>query len=205
VNAGRQHSQSLGAWFAQVPGLKVVTPSTPRDVLGLFKSAIRDDNPVLCLFAKRLIGSSGEVPEDGEDFTLPIGSSEVRRTGSDITIVGVSTMVRAALSAAGSLSEENGIEAEVIDVMSLSPLDSDTIIASVKRTGRLCIVHEAHAPCGIGAEIIARVSEQAHGVLQSPPLRITPPFAPSPFAPVLEKAYLPNAGRIADEIRALLA
>ena len=205
VNAGPQHSQSLGAWFAQVPGLKVVTPSTPRDVLGLFKSAIRDDNPVLCLFAKRLIGSSGEVPEDGADFTLPIGRSEVRREGGDITIVGVSTMVRAALSAAESLAEDNGIEAEVIDVMSLSPLDSDTIIASVKRTGQLCIVHEAHAPCGIGAEIIARVVEQAHGALKAAPLRITPPFAPSPFAPVLEKAYLPNAARIADEIRALLA
>ena len=90
VNAGPQHSQSLGAWFAQVPGLKVVVPSTPRDVLGLFKSAVRDDNPVLCLFAKRLIGASGEVPEEGEDFTLPIGRAEVRRAGGDITIVGVS-------------------------------------------------------------------------------------------------------------------
>ena len=188
-----------------MPGLKVVVPSTPRDVLGLFKSAIRDDNPVLCLFAKRLIGSSGEVPEEGEDFTLPIGRAEVRRAGGDITIVGVSTMTRAALAAAESLAEEHGIEAEVIDVMSLSPLDSDTIIASVKRTRRLAIVHEAHASCGIGAEIIARVSEQAHGALQAPPLRITPPFASSPFAPVLEKAYLPDAARIAAEIRALIA
>ncbi|PPR19329.1 MAG: Acetoin:2,6-dichlorophenolindophenol oxidoreductase subunit beta, partial [Alphaproteobacteria bacterium MarineAlpha10_Bin2] len=127
------------------------------------------------------------------------------REGGDVTIVGVSTMVRAALGAAESLAEDHGIEAEVIDVMSLSPLDADAIIASVERTGRLAIVHEAHAPCGIGAEIIARVSESAFGALKAPPRRITPPFAPSPFAPVLEKAYLPDAARIVDEIRALIA
>lgn len=205
VNAGPQHSQSLGAWFAQVPGLKVVAPSTPRDTLGLFKSAIRDDNPVICLFAKRLIGSSGEVPEEGEDFTLPLGHAEVCREGCDVTIVAISTMVRAALAAAEELAKQDGIEAEVIDIMSLSPLDAETVIASVKRSGKLVIVHEAHAPCGIGAEIIARVSEQAYGALKAPPVRITPPFSPSPFAPVLEKAYLPDAARICSEIRGKLS
>jgi pyruvate dehydrogenase E1 component beta subunit len=203
VNAGPQHSQSFAAWFAQVPGLKVVTPSTPRDVLGLVKTSIRDDNPVLVLLAKRLIGSSGEVEEVDSDFTLPMGQADIKRAGKDVTLVAVSTMVRTALAAAETLAEE-GIDVEVIDPMTISPLDDATIIDSARRTGRLCIVHEAHGPCGIGAEIIARVSEQAHGALKAAPVRITPPFAPTPFAPVLEKAFLPSPERVVSEIKALM-
>jgi acetoin:2,6-dichlorophenolindophenol oxidoreductase subunit beta len=203
VNAGPQHSQSFAAWFAQIPGLQVIAPSTPRDVFGLLKSAIRDDNPVLCLLAKCLVGSAGELGEIGTDFTLPLGRADIKRPGDDVTLVAISTMVRVALAAAEALAAE-GIEAEVIDPMTISPLDDATIVDSVKRTGRLCIVHEAHAPCGIGAEIIARVSEQAHGVLQAAPIRITPPFTPTPFAPVLEKAYLPSPERVVTEIKALM-
>jgi pyruvate/2-oxoglutarate/acetoin dehydrogenase E1 component len=203
VNAGPQHSQSLAAWFAHVPGLKVVMPATPRDVLGLMKSAIRDDNPVLCLLSKKLIGASGEVPDEGVDELIPLGLADTLRPGRDVTVVAFGNMVAHAI-AAGELLAGEGIEAEVLDGRSVVPLDFDAIRASVARTGRLCIVHEGHGPFGIGAEIVARISEDGLR-LAAPPRRVTPPFAPSPFAPGLEKAYLPDAARIAANVRDMLA
>lgn len=199
VNAGPQHSQSLAAWFAHVPGLKVVVPSTPGDVLGLVKAAIRDDNPVICLLSKKLIGTSGEVPDAAEDVVIPIGEANVVRPGRDVTIVALGQMVQNALKASDELSDK-GIEAEVIDLRSVSPLDTGSIIRSVEKTGRLAVVHEGHGPFGIGAEVLAQVSERAFNKLKSPPARITPPFAPSPFTPNLEQLYLPSANRIADVV-----
>lgn len=203
VQAGPQHSQSLAAWFMHVPGLKVVSPATPRDVLGLTKSAIRDDNPVLVLLSKQLIGSTGLVEADG-DVIVPIGQACVVREGKDATLIAIGTMLRPALTAAETLAGE-GIDIEVIDPRSLSPLDSDTILASVAKTRRLAVVHEAMAPCGPGAEIIARVVESGNVMLAAPPVRITPPFAPSPFAPVLEAEYRPSAEKIAAALRSSLA
>ena len=197
VNAGPQHSQVLASWFAHIPGLKVVTPSTPADVLGLVKSGIRDNNPVLCLLSKKLIGTSGEVP-DGDDYLVPLGKAEIRRVGKHLTIVVNGQLALVAEQAAALLSEQ-GIEAEVIDARSISPLDDETILVSVRRTGRLLVVHEGYGPFGIGAEIVARVCESAHADLKAPPLRLTGPFAPSPFTPALEKLYIPDAHAIVSQ------
>lgn len=202
VNAGPQHSQSLAAWFAHVPGLKVVMPATPADVLGLTKAAIRDDNPVLCLLSKKLIGSAGDVPDTGTDHLVPLGQADIRRPGRDVTVVAFGQMVGAALAAAERLAGE-GIDPEVIDPRSVSPLDMTTIRSSAERTGRIVVVHEAHGPFGPGAEILASLAETSLGRLKAPPRRVTPPFAPSPFTPTLEVIYLPSPERIAEEIRAV--
>ncbi len=203
LNAGPQHSQSLAVWFAHVPGLKVVIPSNPSDVLGLMKSAIRDESPVICLLSKKLIGSTGEVELEA-DHLVPIGQAHVARSGSAATIVAVGQMVPVALRAAQMLLAE-GIEAEVIDPRSINPLDEYTIRTSVKKTGRLCIVHEAHAPFGVGSEIIARIAENSLTSLRVPPVRVTPPFAPSPFAPSLEELYLPNPESVYEAVRGMLS
>jgi pyruvate dehydrogenase E1 component beta subunit len=195
VNAGPQHSQNLAAWFAHIPGLKVVTPATPADVLGLVKSGIRDDNPVLCLLGKKLIATSGEVPPEGEEHLVPLGRAEVRRSGRDLTLVANSQMVPVALQAAQALAAQ-GVEAEVLDPRTISPLDLPAILASVRRTGRLLVVHEGYGPFGIGAEVVAAVCEAAHADLKAAPARVTGPFAPSPFTPALEKAYIPDAAAI---------
>lgn len=199
VNAGPQHSQSLAAWFAHVPGLKVVMPSTPRDVLGMVKAAIRDDNPVICLLSKKLIGTSGEVPDPGTELVSSIGEAAVVRSGRDVTIVAIGQMVQNALKASDLLADR-GIDAEVIDLRSVSPLDTEAVLQSVLKTQRLVVVHEGHGPFGIGSEVVARICERAFGHLRWPPLRITPPFAPSPFTPSLEQIYLPSAEMIADAI-----
>lgn len=201
VQAGPQHSQSLASWFMNVPGLKVVQPATPRDVLGLTKAAIRDDNPVLVLLSKQLIGSTGLVEPDG-DVIVPLGVAEIVRPGRDVTLVAIGTMVPVALAAAEQMAED-GVEAEVIDPRTLSPLDMDTILGSVGRTGRLAVVHEAQGPCGPGAEIVARVVEDPTVRLKAAPVRITPPFAPTPFAPLLEKIYRPSIERVAETVNAL--
>jgi Pyruvate/2-oxoglutarate dehydrogenase complex, dehydrogenase (E1) component, eukaryotic type, beta subunit len=203
VNAGPQHSQSFAAWFAHVPGLKVVMPSSPADALGLVKAGIRDDNPVICLLSKKLIGTTGEVPEDGIDHVIPLGQAGIVREGSDATIVAFGTMVPVAAKAAAALAQD-GISAEVIDPRSVSPLDFPAIRKSVEKTGRLIVVHEAHGQFGPGAEILARMSEEAFGVLKAAPRRVTPPFAPSPFTPSLEKLYLPSAERIADAVSSMV-
>lgn len=203
LNAGPQHSQSLAAWFAHVPGIKVVMPSSAADVLGLMKAAIRDDNMVLCLLSKQLIPSVEAAPAIGSEHVIEIGKAAVKRRGDAATIVAMGAMTPVALEAAGTLAQE-GIETDVLDLRTISPMDTDAILASVARTGRLCVVHEAMAPCGIGAEILARVSERLPVALKAPPVRVTPPFAPSPFAPALEAAYRPDAARIAQAVRSML-
>ena len=203
VNAGPQHSQSLAAWFAHVPGLKVVIPATPRDVLGLVKSGIRDDNPVLCLLSKKLIGITGEVEGTGDETLVPLGRSEIARPGADVSLVTIGQMRQAGLAAAEQLGAE-GIEAEVVDLRSISPLDTGTLLESVKKTGRLAVVQEAHAPCSVAAEVLAVAAERIAGSLRTRPRRIVPPFAPSPFTPALEKAYIPDPSRIAETIREMV-
>lgn len=188
LNAGPQHSQSLEAWFAHVPGLKVVMPATPADAKGLLKSAIRDNDPVLVLEHKALYASSGPVPE-GEHL-VPIGKADIRRPGGDVTVVTASRMVQQCLAAAETLAGK-GIEAEVIDLRSLTPLDKDAVLRSVEKTSRLVIAHEAVKSFGIGAEIAAMVSEDMIDVLDAPIVRVGAPYSPVPFSS--ESEYLPKA------------
>ncbi len=199
---GAHHSQSLESWFLHVPGLKVAMPSNPADAKGLLKAAIRDDNPVLYIEHRGLYGSRGPVA-DGEQV-VPIGKASIVRKGNDVTIVALAKMVRAALDAAEELSA-TGIETEVVDPRSLSPLDIETITASVKKTGRLVIVHEAVQQGGIGAEIAAAVQETAFYYLDSPILRVAAPFAPIPASPPLEKVFVPGKERIVESVRQSLA
>ena len=194
MNMAAQHSQSLEAWICHLPGLKVVAPSTPQDVKGLIISAARDDNPVFVVLNKLSLGVRGEVPE--ESYAIPLQQAQIVREGSDVTIVTYSRMVRESLTAAGTLSEKSGIEAEVIDLRSLQPMDIQTVVESVERTSRAVVVHEAVRFGGLGGEIAAQIQEQAFDYLDAPVARIGAPFSPVPFSPVLERAYIPNAGRI---------
>jgi len=196
-----QHSQSLEAWFMHVPGLKVVTPATPYDAKGLLKSAIRDDDPVIFLEHKRLYFQKGHVPT--EDYTVPIGQAVVRRPGEHVTVVANQLLVGQALDAATSLAEE-GIELEVIDVRTISPLDVATISASVRRTGRLIVAHEANRTAGWGAEVAAHVAEADFHYLDAPIVRIAAKDAPIPFSDVLERAVLPQTGDIVAAARGLV-
>jgi len=192
-----QHSQSLEAMLCHIPGLKVVMPATPYDAKGLLTAAIRDDNPVFCLEHKKCYTMAGDVPQ--EQYELPLGVAEVKRPGSDVTIVATSYMVHEALQAAEELAGR-GIEAEVIDPRTLLPLDMDTILKSVRKTHRVVIAHEAVKFCGFGAEIAAQVAETAFDALEAPPLRVAAPFCPVPFSAPLEEAYLPNAQDIVDAV-----
>jgi acetoin:2,6-dichlorophenolindophenol oxidoreductase subunit beta len=196
-----QHSQSLEAWFCHIPGLKVVTPSTPADAKGLLKSAIRDDNPVIFLEHKALYFSKGAVPSG--EYVIPLGQAEIKREGRHVTVVGVHTMVGKALKAAEQLAEE-GIEVEVIDPRSLVPLDEQAIIDSVKKTGRLIVSHEAYTRSGYGAEIIMRVIESAFDYLDAPPLRVCARDVPVPYSTVLETAALPQVEDLVAAARALV-
>jgi pyruvate/2-oxoglutarate/acetoin dehydrogenase E1 component len=196
-----QHSQSLEAWFCHIPGLKVVTPSTPADAKGLLKTAIRDDNPVIFLEHKVLYFTKGPVPAG--DVTIPLGVADVKRQGRDVTVVGIHTMVGKALQAAEKLAEE-GIELEVIDPRSLVPLDEETIIESVKKTGRLIVSHEAYTRGGYGAEIISRVIDNAFDYLDAPPLRVCAKDVPVPYSAILETAALPQVDDLVAAARALV-
>jgi len=184
---GAHHHQSLESWFVHTPGVKVVMPSSPYDAKGLMKSAIRDGNPVLFLRARELQSLQGEVPE--QDYTIPLGEAEVKRVGEDVTVVATGAMVNKVLSAATKLAQ-NKIGVEVIDPRTLSPLDEETILHSVRKTGRLVIVHEARKPCGFGAEVAALAAEKAIGYLEAPVKRVTAPFIPVPAGPG-EKFYRP--------------
>ena len=195
---GAHHSQCLEAWFQHIPGLRVVIPSTPADAKGLLKSAIRDDNPVLFVEHRGLYAARGEVP--GGDHVVPLGVAAIRRSGRDVTLLALSRMVSVALEAAEELAAQ-GISVEVIDPRSLAPLDLDTIVASVKKTGRLVVVHEAVVTGGVGAELAARVQEAAFDYLDSPILRVGAPFAPVPASLELEKLYVPGAARVASAVR----
>ncbi|MFZ5945704.1 MAG: alpha-ketoacid dehydrogenase subunit beta [Bacillota bacterium] len=188
-SAAAQHSQSLYGWIANVPGLKVVLPSTPYDAKGLLKTAIRDDNPVVFFEHKLLYTVVGEVPE--EEYTIPFGAADIKRTGKDVTIVATGLMVTKSLQAAEELARE-GIEAEVIDPRTLVPLDKSTIIESVKKTGRLVIVDEGHKTGGITGELTAIVVEEAFDYLDAPIQRLGSLDVPVPFSPSLEKIFAPS-------------
>ena len=191
---GAQHSQSFEAMFTHIPGMKVVIPATPYDAKGLLKSAIRDDNPVMFIEHKLLYNTKGPVPE--EEYTLPIGKADVKRVGTDMTIVSYSRQVLFALQAAETLQKEHGISAEVIDLRSTVPLDIDTVIASLRKTHRLLVTHEAHAACGVGAEIIAQIVEKAFDELDAPIVRVAGMNVPIPVAKQLEDAALPQPADI---------
>ena len=199
LNAGPQHSQSLEAWFAHVPGLKVVMPGTPYDVKGLIKSAVRDDNPVIVVEHKALHALKGSIPE--EEYLVPIGKADVKKEGADVTVVTVSKMVHESLKAAEVLAQE-GINVEVIDLLTISPWDRETVFSSVGKTHRLVIAHEAVKSFGIGAEISAAVCEEIMDELDAPVMRVGAPYVPVPFS--LEKAYLPNYGDIIAAVKKTL-
>ena len=187
-NMGAHHSQSLESWLAHVPGLKVVMPSNSADAKGLLKAAIREDNPVVFIEHRGLYWTRGQVPEG--DHLVPIGKAAVAREGDRLTIVATAKMLAASLEAAEELSS-GGISVEVIDPRTLSPLDVETIVTSVKKTSRLIIIHEAVEQGGIGAEIATQVQQQAFYYLDSPIARVAAPFAPVPASPALEKYFVP--------------
>lgn len=199
LNAGPQHSQCLEAWFAHVPGLKVVMPSTPYDVKGILKSAIRDNNPVIVVENKALHALKGEIPE--EEYIIPIGKADVKKSGCDVTVVATSRMVHESLKAAKILSKDN-IDIEIIDLISISPWDKEAIFLSVSKTHNLVVAHEAVKQFGIGAEIAATVAEEIMDELDAPIVRIGAPFVPVPFS--LEHAYLPNAQDVISGVRKVL-
>jgi len=212
TSRGAQHAQSLEAFFTHIPGLKVVAPATAYDAKGLLKSAVRDENPVIVFEHKLLYGSKGaraergalspvgEVPE--EEYLVPIGKGIVRREGKDVTIVAKLLMLYRALAAAEKLAEK-GIEAEVIDPRTLVPLDKELILASVRKTGRLAIVEEDNLTGGWAAEIAAIVADEAFDYLDAPIKRVSAPDVPPPFAPVLEREYVPDEGEIIKAVQAL--
>ncbi|MGB8860484.1 MAG: alpha-ketoacid dehydrogenase subunit beta [Ilumatobacteraceae bacterium] len=202
LSAAAQHSQSLEALLCHIPGLKVVQPSNPYDMKGLMTACIRENNPTIMIKHKRLLGMSGDVPE--EPYAIPLGVANVLRTGTDVTVVGWGRMVNEALAVANKLAAE-GIEVEVIDPRTLQPLDTATIVESVRKTNRVIVVHEAVRFGGLGAEIAAQIQEEAFDYLDAPVGRIAAPFSPVPFSPVLEQAYLPSADDIEAKIRAIIA
>jgi len=192
-NAG-QHSQSVESLFMHIPGLKVACPSTPAEAAGLLRTAIRDNNPVMFFEHKALYSTKGDVPDDPE-FHIPFGLADIKREGSDVTIVANLLYVSKALEAA-ALLEKEGIRAEVIDLRTLVPLDIDTVISSVKKTGRLVTVHEAHRDCGWGAEVAAQVTEKAFRYLDAPPIRLGAKMCTLPFNLGLENAVVPQVSEI---------
>jgi acetoin:2,6-dichlorophenolindophenol oxidoreductase subunit beta len=208
---GAQHSQTLYGTFAHLPGMKIVVPSTPYDAKGLMISAIRDDNPVLYMFHKGVMGlgwmtpnprATGEVPE--EPYTVPIGKADVKRPGRDLTIVTVSLMVHRALDAADDLAKE-GIEAEVVDLRSVIPLDREAIVESVRKTRHLLVVDEDYRSFGMTGEVITSVVEGAFDYLDAPPARLAMPDVPIPYSRPLEQFVLPSRAKIAAAARSLVA
>ncbi len=202
MSLAAQHSQSLEAWICHLPGLKVVMPTTPYDAKGLIIAAARDDNPVIVVLNKRSLATTGPVPE--ESYALPIGEANIVREGTNYTIVALGRMVHEALKAAEIL-KDLGIDAEVIDPRTLQPFDTDTVVASVKKTHRALIVHEAVRFGGFGGEITAQIQELAFDYLDAPIARVGAPFSPVPFSPALEAHYVPNADRIVAEVKQQLA
>lgn len=201
IGEGGQHSQSLEAWFVHVPGIKVVMPSTPKDAKGLLKAAIRDDNPVLFIEHHFCYSKKGEVPEN--EYIIPLGKADVKKEGKDITIVAISYEVLNALEAADEL-EKVGISAEIIDPRTLSPLDIDTIVTSVKKTGKLLIVHQACKQGGVGAEIAAQVMEKAFYSLDVPIKRLASADTVVPYAKNLEFLHYPHTEDIVKVAKELM-
>lgn len=198
-NAGAHHSHTFYAWFASTPGLNVVTPYTPYDVKGLLKSALRGSSPVIFLEHKGLYNMKGMIPK--EEYLVPLGQAQIHREGKDITVVAISKMVGITLQAAEVLAKE-GVSAEVVDPRSIVPLDRQTIVDSIKKTGRLAVVDEAPAMCGFSSEVMALACEECFDALDLPPFRICSLPVPNPFSPVLEREMIPSAERVTREIRA---
>lgn len=198
-SAAAQHSQSPEAWFMNVPGIKIVAPSTPADAKGLLKTALRGNDPVLYFEHKMLYGDSGEVPED-PDFMIPFGKANILREGTDVTVIGVNIMAKKALEAADQLQKE-GISVEVIDPRTLVPLDKSTIIQSVAKTSRVVIAYEGHQRAGAGAEIAAMLAEEAIEYLDGPVVRVASKNVPLPYSPVLEEYVLPGTEDIVAAVK----
>jgi pyruvate dehydrogenase E1 component beta subunit len=201
IRAAAQHSQSLYSIFTHIPGLKVVVPSNPYDAKGLMIQAIRDDDPVIFFEHKVLYTMEGDVPE--EAYTVPFGEANVVRDGDDVTIVAIGRMVSLAEQAADALAKD-GVEAEIVDPRTTSPLDMDTILESVERTGRLVVVDESNPRCSVATDISAQVAEQGFEHLKAPIRMVTAPHVPPPFSPVLEDGYVPTAESIAGATRDVL-
>jgi pyruvate/2-oxoglutarate/acetoin dehydrogenase E1 component len=202
VSGASEHSQSPLGLYMHAPGLKLAVPTTPYDAKGLLKTAIRDDNPVLFFMHKRLIRDEGPVPE--KEYTVPFGVADVRREGGDATVVATAYMVTLALRAADALEERN-VSVEIIDPRTLEPLDIDTIVRSVRKTGRLVVVDEDTERCGVGAEIGAQVIERAFDALKAPVQRVANPNLPVPYSRPLERAVLPSKEKIEEAILRTLA
>jgi pyruvate dehydrogenase E1 component beta subunit len=199
--AAAQHSQSLYALFTAIPGVKVVVPSTPYEAKGLLLAAIEDNDPVIFFEDKTLYNMTGDVPEGY--YTIPIGKADIKREGSDVTVVAIGKQVHTALEAAEQLSQK-GIEIEVVDPRSLSPLDEETILSSVEKTNRLIVIDEANPRCSIATDIAALVADKGFDHLDAPIKRITAPHTPVPFSPPLEDIYLPKAERVVKVVSELL-
>jgi pyruvate dehydrogenase E1 component beta subunit len=200
TSSAAQHSQSLEAWYAHIPGLVVLAPSTPADCKGLLKSAIRCEDPVILIEPRSIWQTRGEVPDDADEL-VPIGRARIARAGRDLTVVSWSAMASVAATAADTAAAD-GIDVELIDLRSLWPWDRETVLASVARTGRLLVAHEAVQVCGLGAEIVATVAEAIGGQLRRPPRRLGAPRAPVAFSPPLEAVYRITADKIQAAIRA---
>jgi pyruvate dehydrogenase E1 component beta subunit len=196
-----QHSQAFESWYVNVPGLVVAMPSTPKDAKGMLKSAIRDDNPVIFLENEVLYNIKGEVPD--EEYHIPLGLSDVKREGKDVTLVAWSRSVVTCMEAAKRLAEE-GIEAEIVDPRTLRPLDDEPIFASVRKTGRCVVVEEGWPMAGFGAEISDRVQRECFDALDAPIQRVSSADVPMPYAKTLEKAYLPQPEKVIDAVRRTL-
>jgi pyruvate/2-oxoglutarate/acetoin dehydrogenase E1 component len=197
-----QHSQSMETYFYHVPGLKVVRPTTPRDAKGLLKSAIRDDNPVIFIESETLYGVKGEVPEEA-DFLIPLGVAEVKREGRDVTAVAYSGMYYRVLEAAEEVERTDGISVEIVDPRTLRPMDTDTILASVRKTHRVLVAESGAGFAGMGSEIAAFITEQAFDELDAPVARVTGANAPMPYAKNLERLKTPSRERIVEALRKL--
>src|SRR6056297_4199218 len=195
-----QHSQSLESWFMHVPGLKIVMPSTPYDAKGLLKTAIQDNNPVMFIEHKMAYSFKGEVPE--EEYTIPFGKADIKREGTDVTLIANSYLLPRAIEAAERMEKEEGISTEIIDPLTLVPFDEETIIKSVSKTGRLVVTHEAVKRCGFGAEIAAKIMEsEAFYYLDAPLQRVAGLEVPTPYSAKLENFAMPDTDDIADAIR----
>ena len=201
IRAAEQHSQCLEAWFCHVPGLKVIAPSTHYDARGLLKSAIRDNNPVIFIEHKFMYPMKGTVPE--EEYTIPIGVADIKKKGKDVTLISYSYLIHKCLNVAEKL-EKDGISVEVVDPRTLSPLDKDTILDSVRKTGRAVIAHEAHLNGGIGAEIAAIIADEGFEYLDAPVKRVAAKNVPIPFPSVLEDVVLPQEEDIEEAIKSIL-
>ncbi|MFE1198161.1 alpha-ketoacid dehydrogenase subunit beta [Streptomyces olivaceoviridis] len=201
LNAAAQHSQCLYPVFTHIPGLKVVLPSSPYEAKGLLIQAIRDNDPVIFCEHKALYDMTGEVPEDS--YTIPFGEANVVRDGDDVTIVALGRMVSVAEEAAAELARQ-GVQAEIIDPRTTSPLDSDTILESVENTGRLVVVDEATPRCSMATDISALVAQEAFGALRAPIEMVTAPHTPVPFAQPLEQLYIPDAQKVANAVKKTL-